>query len=62
LIGTFCLKTFGHELYLWKEAMGAYQFYIDRLLTKKADSFDQLMRDLMSVFVLDACTSTMRLV
>ena len=48
LIGTFCLKIFGHDLYMWKEAMGAYQFYMDRLLTKKKpDSFDSLMKDLM---------------
>ena len=57
LIGSFCLQAFGDQAYLWREAMGAYQFYLDVLLnTKKLDSFDQLMRDLLSVFVLDSCT------
>ena len=54
LIGTFCLKTFGHEIYMWREAMAAYQFYLETIRSKtKPDSFDGLMRDLMSVFVLD---------
>ena len=53
LVGTFCLKTFGHEIYMWREAMAAYQYYLENFRSKKLDSFDGLMKDLLSVFVLD---------
>lgn len=62
LIGSFCLKTFGHDFTLWRESMGAFQYYIENLLTTKQDSFDQLMKDLMCVFVLDASLLTMKYV
>ena len=43
--------------------MAAYQFYLETIRSKtKPDSFDGLMRDLMSVFVLDQCTTTMKLI
>lgn len=62
MIAAFCLKTFGHDFAFWREAFGGYQYYCDHFRMKKQDSFDSLMKDLMCVFILDACVSTMRLV
>lgn len=41
--------------------MGAYQYYLERLSNaKKKDTFDGLLRDLLSVYVLDSSLLTMK--
>ena len=53
------MQVFSNELHRWKEAIGAYQFYIEKLLTRKEDSVDSFMKDLINIFVLEECISTM---
>lgn len=62
MLGAFCLKTFGHDFAQWREALGGFQYYLENFRTKKLDTFDALMKDLMCVFILDACLLTMRYV
>jgi len=55
------LKVFGIETWQWREAMGAYQYYLENLANpKKKDTFDGLLRDLLSVYVLDSSILTMK--
>ena len=61
LLASFMLKVFGIETWQWREAMAAYQYYLERLANpKKKDSFDGLLRDLLSVYVLDSSILTMK--
>lgn len=63
-IAAFALKTFSDHLGNWKQAHSAVQWLRERSANnkKKDDSLDNLINDLIKVYVLDSLTMTMGLI
>lgn len=61
-IAAFALKTFSDHLGNWKQAHSAVQYLRERSAKKKEDTLDNLINDLIKVYVLDSLTTTMALI
>ena len=61
---SFALKTFSEDVQNWRPAHQSISYYRERALQgkRKEDPLDELLTDLIKVYILDSLTSTMNLI